>query len=134
MIKAPATMIGQIAAYAVGGGAMTALHSACYWLMATFGEIEPYIANSLAAMIAGVAGYNLHSRWTFGAEARASTPGTSFARYAVVSLLCFQQLLGMAGRQTSGHERDGIARADDPCNAVAWLRAQPVLGVQIVSI
>lgn len=89
MIKAPATMIGQIAAYAVGGGAMTALHSACYWLMATFGEIEPYIANSLAAMIAGVAGYNLHSRWTFGAEARASTPGTSFARYAVVSLLCY---------------------------------------------
>jgi putative flippase GtrA len=89
MIKAPATLLGQIAAYAIGGGAMTALHSACYWGMATLGKVEPYAANSLAAIIAGIAGYYLHSRWTFGAEKRTSPTSTSFLRYVVVSLLCY---------------------------------------------
>ena len=65
MIKAPQTMLGQILVYAVAGGAMTLLHSLSYWTMAEPLKVEPYLANSLAAVVAGCAGYGLHSRWTF---------------------------------------------------------------------
>jgi putative flippase GtrA len=82
-------MIGQIAAYVVGGGAMTLLHSATYWALAEIAEIEPYVANSLAAIVAGLAGYVLHSNWTFGHGKTANNKATTFGRYAIVSLLCY---------------------------------------------
>ncbi len=85
----PQTMIGQIVAYVVGGGAMTLLHSAVYWLLAEIASIEPYVANSLAALAAGIAGYFLHSSWTFGHGKAESQSASTFWRYAVVSLLCY---------------------------------------------
>jgi putative flippase GtrA len=66
MIRTPKTLIGQIAAYAIAGGAITLLHSATYWLLAEPLRIDAYLANTIAAIVAGVSGYVLHSRWTFG--------------------------------------------------------------------
>lgn len=89
MIPAPKTLFGQIAAYAVGGGAMTLLHSLSYWMMAEPLSVDPYLANTLAAIIAGITGYVLHSRWTFG-HSNASGGGVKAqGRYVVVSLLCY---------------------------------------------
>lgn len=89
MIAAPKTLTGQLLAYAVGGGAITLLHSLSYWVMAVPGKVEPYIANSLAALIAGVAGYALHSRWTFGHTHDGADSVRSTGRYLVVSVLCY---------------------------------------------
>jgi putative flippase GtrA len=89
MIRAPQTVTGQLAAYAVGGGAMTMLHALAYWIMAAPLSIEPYLANSVAAVITGLTGYQLHSRWTFGQGTRAISGTASFGRYIVVSLLCY---------------------------------------------
>lgn len=89
MIRAPQTLFGQIAAYALGGGAITLLHSAAYWLLAETLRVQPYLANTLAAVIAGIAGYVVHSRWTFG-HTNDSGGGTGAqARYIVVSLICY---------------------------------------------
>lgn len=89
MIRAPKTLIGQILAYAVGGGAMTLLHSLSYWALAEPGGVNPYLANTLAAIVAGVAGYLLHSRWTFGHTNDSGGGARATLRYIVVSLLCY---------------------------------------------
>lgn len=89
MIRAPKTIAGQIAAYAVGGGAMTLLHTLCYWVMAEPLRIDPYLANTLAAIVAGATGFALHSRWTFGHTNTRRGGGAAPARYVVVSLLCY---------------------------------------------
>lgn len=89
MIRAPQTLIGQILAYAIGGGGITLLHSAVYWLLAQPLAVDPYFSNTIAAIVAGVTGYVLHSRWTFG---HTNSSGGGFgpqARYVVVSLLCY---------------------------------------------
>lgn len=89
MLKAPQSMFGQLIAYVIGGGAMTVFHAAVYWLLAEPAQMEPYLANSLAAIAAGLAGFTLHSKWTFGHGERQIGAGTSLLRYAIVSLLCF---------------------------------------------
>ncbi len=89
MLKAPQSMLGQLIAYAIGGGAMTVFHAGIYWLLAEPAQMEPYLANSLAAIAAGLAGFMLHSKWTFSHGERQIGAGTSLFRYAVVSLLCF---------------------------------------------
>lgn len=89
MVDAPRSLPGQLLAYALGGGAMTALHSASYWVMAEPLGVEPYVANSLAAVVAGLAGYILHSRFTFGHGRDESAEAKSFGRYLVVSVLCY---------------------------------------------
>lgn len=89
MIKAPKSLFGQIIAYAIGGGGMTALHSGVYWVLAELFAVEPYIANSIAAVIAGIAGYTLHSRFTFGHGRASAMDATAVGRYVIVSLLCY---------------------------------------------
>lgn len=89
MITAPKRLIGQIAAYAIGGGGVTALHSFAYWIMAELGRIDAYTANSIAAVIAGLAGYFLHSRWTFGHGRGSAMDAGALMRFIVVSLICF---------------------------------------------
>lgn len=89
MIATPKTLVGQILAYAVGGGIITLLHSLSYWVMAVPGGIEPYSANSLAALIAGISGYVLHSRWTFGHTHEGVDSLRSTGRYLIVSVLCY---------------------------------------------
>lgn len=89
MIPAPQTMIGQIAAYAVGGGAITLLHTMAYWVMAEPLSIDPYLANTLAAIMAGITGYLLHGRWTFGHTNDTGGGTKAQARYIVVSVLCY---------------------------------------------
>ncbi|RJF93693.1 GtrA family protein [Sphingomonas cavernae] len=89
MIRVPKTMIGQIAAYAVGGGAMTAFHSVLYWVMAELAAIDPYLANTLSTVVVGATGYALHSRWTFGHTNQSGGGLKVQGRYVIVSLLCF---------------------------------------------
>lgn len=68
---------------------MTLLHSALYWAMAEPARIEPYLANTLAAIIVGVTGYVLHSRWTFGHTNDSGGGIRIQGRYVIVSLLCY---------------------------------------------
>ena len=89
MIAAPKTMIGQMLAYVVGGGMITLLHSLSYWLIAVPGGVEPYIANSIAAVIAGSTGYVLHSRWTFSHTHEGTDSLRSMGRYLMVSVFCY---------------------------------------------
>lgn len=89
MIEAPKSLFGQILAYAVGGGGMTALHSGVYWVLADLFAVEPYVANTVAAVIAGIAGYILHSRFTFGHGRASAIDAAALGRYLVVSLLCY---------------------------------------------
>lgn len=89
MIRVPRTMLGQIFAYAVGGGAVTLLHTLSYWVMAEPLAIDPYLANTLAAVIAGISGYVLHSRWTFGHTNQSGGGIRAQGRYIFTSLLCY---------------------------------------------
>jgi putative flippase GtrA len=89
MIGAPKTLFGQIAAYAIGGGGVTLLHSLTYWILAEPLRIDPFLANSIAAVIAGLTSYTLHSRWTFGHTNTAANSLATIVRFAVVNLIVF---------------------------------------------
>ena len=54
MMRAPKTLIGQIIAYAIGGGAITLLHSGAYWLLAEPLRVDAYLANTIAAIVAAL--------------------------------------------------------------------------------
>lgn len=89
MIRSPRTLPGQLAAYAFGGGGITLLHSLIYWTLAEPGAVEPYLANTVAALIAGATGYLVHSRWTFGHSNDASAGVSAALRYVIVSVACY---------------------------------------------
>lgn len=89
MIRAPETLFGQIAAYAIGGGAITLLHSGIYWLLAEPIHIDAYLANTIAAVVASVSSYLLHSRWTFGHTNNAAKGLGAPTRFVVVQLLIY---------------------------------------------
>ena len=68
---------------------ITLLHSLSYWIIAQPLNIDAYLANTLAAVIAGLTGYVVHSRWTFGHTNDSGGGAAAQARYVVVSLLCY---------------------------------------------
>jgi putative flippase GtrA len=89
IISAPRTVLGQILAYSASGGALTALHTVSYWVLAEAIKIDPYLANVIAATLAGISGYFLHSKWTFGHTNDSGGGLRAQSRYLTVSLLCF---------------------------------------------
>jgi putative flippase GtrA len=58
-------MIPQLLRFAVAGGGVTALSVAIYWLCAVPLHLSPFLANAIAYGLSMVAGYLLHSLWTF---------------------------------------------------------------------
>lgn len=89
VIAPPKKLSGQILVYAIGGGGVTALHSLVYWILAALVNVEPFVSNSLAAIVAGLAGYLLHSRWTFGHGRAPGMNAATLTRFIVVSLICY---------------------------------------------
>lgn len=78
----------QLLRFAVGGGLVTLIGSAVYWVAAVPGDISPMLSNLLSYLVAVTIGYIVHSRWSFrghGAGNGWRTSGKFFAA-SLVSL------------------------------------------------
>ena len=69
--------------YGVIGIGLAALYAAIYWAGATFLAMPAQLANGAGFVAALVAGYVLHSQWSFRGHGRRS--GWSWSRFLVVN-------------------------------------------------
>jgi putative flippase GtrA len=76
---------GQFIRFAVAGLGVTALSTLIYLVAATSGDLNPLLANTLSHLVGVVAGYAVHSRWSF----RAETGGGPALRFAAASGAAF---------------------------------------------
>lgn len=78
---------GQLVRYAITGGGLTALAAGIYWVVATPLKVAPLVANLAAYVFAVVAGYVVHSRWSFRGHGRRDNVARTTSRFFVASLV-----------------------------------------------
>jgi len=76
-------LAGQMLRYGVTGIGLAALYAAIYWAGATLLAMPAQLANGAGFVAALVAGYILHSQWSFRGHGRRS--GWSWSRFLVVN-------------------------------------------------
>jgi putative flippase GtrA len=76
-------LAGQVLRYGVTGVGLAALYAAIYWAGATLLAMPAQLANGAGFLAALVAGYVLHSQWSFRGHGRRS--GWSWSRFLVVN-------------------------------------------------
>jgi putative flippase GtrA len=76
-------LAGQMLRYGVIGVGLAALYAAIYWAGATLLAMPAQLANGAGFVAALVAGYLLHSQWSFRGHGRRS--GWSWSRFLVVN-------------------------------------------------
>ena len=88
----------QIVRFGLTGGAATAIYAAVYWPIATYAQMRwplehrsvwPLIANVLGYLVSMVAGYVIHSRWSFRGVGERDNVARTGGRYLVVMLVSF---------------------------------------------
>ena len=80
---APHELAGQLLRYGATGVAVALLYAAVYWSAATYLDIRVQAANAAGFAAALVAGYALHSRWSFRGHGRRSA--WSWGRFVAVN-------------------------------------------------
>lgn len=76
-------LAGQMLRYGITGIALAALYAAVYWIGARLLHSPVQIANAAGFLAALVAGYILHSRWSFRGHVRRT--GWSWTRFLIVN-------------------------------------------------
>ena len=79
-------LTGQILRYGVSGGLLTVFYSAVYWTAATQLAVPALIANTIAFVLTLVAGWLIHSRWSFRGHGRRERPRIAYARFLLINL------------------------------------------------
>jgi len=76
-------LAGQMLRYGVTGIGLAALYAAIYWAGATLAAMPAQLANGAGFVAALIAGYILHSQWSFRGHGRRG--GWSWSRFLVVN-------------------------------------------------
>lgn len=79
--RADPELTGQVLRYVVTGAILAALYAGIYWAAAELFHITPQVANGAGFLAALIAGYAMHSRWSFRGHGRrtAWSPGRFLA-------------------------------------------------------
>lgn len=77
-------LTGQMVRYGIVGIALAVLYATVYWAGATLFELPAQLANAAGFAAALIAGYALHSRWSFRGHGQRS--GWSLSRFLVVNV------------------------------------------------
>ena len=79
-------LAGQIVRYGISGGLLTLFYSAVYWTVAVPLSVPALIANSAAFLVTLVAGWLIHSRWSFRGHGQSDRPPIAYARFLLINL------------------------------------------------
>jgi putative flippase GtrA len=82
-------MLIQLIRFGLVGGLATALQGAVYSPLAGYRITTPQIANIFGYVAAMVAGYILHSKWSFQGHGRRDNPKRTTIRFVIVSLVSY---------------------------------------------
>lgn len=82
----PPGMLTQFLRFALSGAIVTGIAAGTYWLLAQ-SFISPVAANVCGWVLATIAGYFLHSSWSFCGSARVNQLARTTWRFLLVSLV-----------------------------------------------
>jgi putative flippase GtrA len=80
---------GQFVRFGLVGGFVTATSALVYYACATWGGMEPLLANVIGYVVGGALGYVLHSRISFRGHGARDGTARRTGRFATVSLITF---------------------------------------------
>ena len=78
-------LAGEAVRYGISGAALAVLYSAVYWTLAAPMGIPVLLANTAAFAVNLVAGWALHSRWSFANRSASGPARTAYSRYFAVN-------------------------------------------------
>lgn len=76
----------QMVRYAASGGILTLLYSGIYWVFAVPLALPALLANTIAFCVNLVAGWALHSRWTFRGYSLRGLWFAAFPRFFLINV------------------------------------------------
>lgn len=77
---------GQMVRYGVSGAALAGLYAASYWTLAVPLGVPPLVAHTLAFSVSLIAGWIVHSRWSFRDRQAGPRPRAAYGRFLTVNL------------------------------------------------
>lgn len=80
-------MFGQLVRFGISGGIATALYALVYSPLAKYEIVSPSLANLAGYAVAMLAGYVLHSRWSFRGHGERDNLTRTGSRFFIVSLV-----------------------------------------------
>ncbi|MBC7985363.1 MAG: GtrA family protein [Sphingomonadaceae bacterium] len=86
MLRLSPDLRDQILRYGVSGAGLTAFYSAVYWIFAVPIAIAPLLANLIAFLATVVAGWLIHSRWSFRGHGSRDKPMRQGAIFLAVNI------------------------------------------------
>jgi len=78
-------LTGEALRYVVSGIGLAALYSAVYWTLAARFGVPVLIANTVAFAVNLIAGWTLHSRWTFAGRRTNGPAPAAYAGYFAIN-------------------------------------------------
>ena len=78
-------LTGEALRYVVSGIGLAALYSAVYWTLAARFGVPVLIANTVAFAVNLIAGWTLHSRWTFAGRRTSGPAPAAYAGYFAIN-------------------------------------------------
>ena len=79
-------LAGQAVRYGIAGMLLAGLYSAVYWLLAVPLRLAPQLANLVAFLVNLVAGWRLHSRFSFRGHGYRRSAADARLRFAAINL------------------------------------------------
>jgi putative flippase GtrA len=79
----------QMIRYGISGVGLTLFYSLIYLVALDFAKLAPLIANGVAFAFTIIAGYLVHSNWSFRDHGTRSAPALNTARFLIVNILGF---------------------------------------------
>jgi putative flippase GtrA len=83
------TILLQLIRFGMVGGFVTGLQAIVYSPLAKYQITSPQVANLCGYLVAMVAGYVLHSRWSFRGHGSRDNPRRTTIRFFIVSLISY---------------------------------------------
>lgn len=99
------TLAAQLLRFGLTGGLLTVLVAGGYWLLATFGGVEPMLSLTLNFCVFTALGYVLHSRFSFrghGSRDRAHVRTLRFVTVNVIGFASNQFFVWLLVKQMGG--------------------------------